>query len=589
MFISHKNRPYPPLIRLATLAMLAPLATMAIADDTDDSFAINAAIRDAIARGKNEYVLPAGTYNVSRAILIPNGTRSFTLRGAGPKKTKIRTPSVAMGEVLRIGTQPILMGNGLSKEDSAYVFPVASGDRWIKPRGTSPTKLPAFKVGDYYVLRDTSSVAHATNGGRQLNHGEVVRITALDASRGVQIDVPASREYDSTAELTNVNSSACINVSVRDLSIDGNVDRSAGRSSNLISVGLGDRLSVSNVNLQYFATRAMSTNYSRNVTIEDAIIEDGANPEAPGSGYGITICRSRFVKVTDSLVKDTRHAFVATNGATDVTFARCSAIGGGNFDTHGFDERRITYTWCDADGGFAAGNGAWMGGGNGFFYDHCTSRFGSFCIGPNVRNLRATSCDFTNVALDGRRSSANGFPASGYASDVTFLLCKFVDTTDLLRVVNDHLFGSITFDRCYLESTQVAWGNVLSLKDMEGDLKITNSVLVSRSKWWQNPAIDVARTNLADFWKVGKINLELKNVRIFHSSGSPFGVKMSGNGLRASVKSTGSFFQSKGAVKPEFLKNETAASATSNSSYAQSVSALGIPSGDWGVSPKGTP
>lgn len=578
---------YSPSLRSASIAatlFLSILAhgQMSTLPQADDSAAINAGILSAIKAGKSEYVLPRRTVNLSKSIVIPRGTSSFTLRGDASGRTVIKTPTVPLAEVITVGNVSNLAGsNQFTKEASAFVAPVKTGDRSLLLTGSSPTKMPSFQVGDYYVLRDNSVVAHAMNGGTQPNHSELVKVLAYDKARGtVTIDVPAAREYVSGAQLADVNSTTCQNIGLRDISFDGAVADGKRFSTTMISLGVSDNVKLEHIVAKSFGTRAISTIVARNVLMDDITVADGANPQSPGSGYGITLSLSRFVTVRNSTATNTRHSFVATNGSTDVTFENCSISGGGNFDTHGFDERRITYRNCHGDGGFAAGNGGWLGGGQDFLYENCSSSYGAFCVGPNVRKLRAKSCDFTRVIMDSRKSSPKGIPAAGYADDVLFSRCRIVNLADLFQVVDDRNFGDVTFENCYLEQSDTCGGNLLRLWDMEGNLTFRNCTLLSRTPMPSQTAIQAWKTAYAPA-NLGELNLTFDGCKIYHSGGSTVGIVATPT-FRGTLEMIDSSFSSKNAKTVAFFRNEGKLPIQPLSCSAFSVSSLVVRLDEWG-------
>ncbi|RYZ81197.1 MAG: hypothetical protein EOP04_24445, partial [Proteobacteria bacterium] len=107
---------FSPLRGSTLLLLLASLtATAAAGDETW----INQNIQTALAQGKSEYMIPQGTYILSKPIVVPEGTKNFTLRGAGASKTILKGDNVwtFFGDPFLEGCNELLPGTNMICED----------------------------------------------------------------------------------------------------------------------------------------------------------------------------------------------------------------------------------------------------------------------------------------------------------------------------------------------------------------------------------------------------------------------------------------------------------------------------------------
>ncbi|GEM_PF-1770767 len=440
-------------LRVALAAAIGGAAASALG--ADDSVWINKGIRDALAQGKSEYVLPAGQFNLSSSIVIPDGTRNFTLRGRGREATTFRG-NVGIGYAIVAGIQTIMWNNyGVANLTTYNADPAPEGATTLKL-----ASVASIKVGDYLAIWDEGYVKHYSNGDAQRNHSAVIKVTALNAAaKTITIDRPLPRDFTLLPKVSLINDKIVAGLAFKDMGFDATVEGTTGRNNGIVSLGVSDKVSLSNLRVDHFATRALSMNWARDVVVDGVKILDGANAGNPGMAYGITICRSQNVLVQNCQSTDARHSYIATNGSTDVTYQDCIADGNnGNFDTHGFDERRISYIRCKGTGTLNVGNDAYLGGGSDFLVKDSSFQF-SVLLYSNVSKFRAINSTFWGVQVNSRFGT-KGWPTGGMPQDATFTSCAFNFTKGMYSDMGE--FGSLTFDRCLFMPTPDPYALILN-------------------------------------------------------------------------------------------------------------------------------
>jgi len=424
-----------------SLITFAPPLSLAV----DDSTWINQGINSALAQGQQEFVLPSGTLTLENPIIIPAGAKNFTLRGSGPNSTVLTTPTSTLVQAIKVGVVTMLHNNsGITNRPNFPVLPIASGSSVIKLKNNTPS----FQTG-YYVLWDQNVVLRVSGDGGSMNHAELVKVIGYDASTSTAIlEQPVGREFSLNASLADFRDVACQNISVTDLGFDG-TGPSGTYTTSFVSTGVVDGLYLSRLRARNYVTNAVTTNIGKNVRIEDLDI-GGATAGLAGQGYGLGIYRSRFVSVENCRDEGSRHGFIVHSGSMDVTFENCVSYSGG-FDTHGYDERRISFSKCSG-AGVNIGNNAYLAGGQDISVNDCDFSSWYVSIGPNTRNVFIKGSSFLGISIYNVKPGTNkGIPSGGYADNVLFDRCviRGGDGNGLMR--DSEVAGTVTFTNCYFD------------------------------------------------------------------------------------------------------------------------------------------
>lgn len=449
-----------------TFVLLAAAALSATAAAGDETW-INPAIKDAITKGKSEYVLPAGTYTLTTSIIVPEGTRNFTLRGAGVGKTILKGDNVKLAYGIKVGISPVIQNNwGVANMTNIDIDNVRDGAATIKLH----TATPSLKPGQYIGLWDDGYVTGGTVVGKQLNHAELARVLSISPDKKtIFLDRSVSREYVQHPRAALINSRVVYNITVKDISFDGTVPNiTTDRNCGIVDIGLADNCDLTNLRVDHFSSRAVNINFSRSIDVNQVDVYDGLNPDQPGSAYGITVVKSRNVNVRNCYAENARHSFVAHNGSTDILFEDCEAGGdGGNFDTHGLDERRITWRRCKATGGLNVGNTGWLAGGKTFRIIDCyLGSATSLC--PNTSDVVFQNTYLGGIHLYTKTAQTGFVPSGGRPQGATFNNCFFeLPKTGLLTGED---FDTINLNDCYLEVANAPWGRLMTIKEATGNL-----------------------------------------------------------------------------------------------------------------------
>jgi hypothetical protein len=464
-------------------ASVLVLSSASFGSGSDDSVWINAGIQAALKKGQTSYTIPAGSYVLQNPIVVPPGVKTFTLQGAGSAYTHFTASAKLLsypGYAILVGQQVQLNNWELTNvEPGVSIASVSTGDKSVKLLSNNVK----FSAGEYAVILDANQVytsAPGVNQG-QLNRAELTKITAVNSSAStVTLDQPAAREYTDSPMIYPCSDIVSTNVTVKGMSFDGTVANSSVFNNGIVNAALTDYLYLTDLVVTNFQDRAIQTDIVRNGLFNELNITNGQNIQNEGSGYGLTMCRSRFITVENSSANVTRHSFVGTNGSTDITFQKDTAVvmptGLNDFNTHGFDERRMHYISCN--GTLTFGNPSWLGGCQGFTVQNCTSTQAVW-IGPNARNITLTSStlgpiDFVSVI------GGHGTPSSGYADAISFQSCNIMGIWGIGKALVQ--MGSATFQNCYFENTTTSWGaSVMTPANCIGQLTFTNCTLQNDS------------------------------------------------------------------------------------------------------------
>lgn len=435
---------------LMLLALLSPAG--------DDSVWINEGIRTAISEHLPSYSVPAGTYSLANPIIVPQGTRNFALKGAGSGLTVLTVTDPNMTQAIQVGVQPVLSDNWMITGPSNLpALPVASGAGCVRLQTATPT-LPL----GYYVLWDDYRVVCAKGPNSVMNHAEIVKAVSYDPTTGaVKVDTPIGRDYSSNVRLCPFDAPMCANIQVSGFGFQGST------SDGLLSVGVCDGATVTDMSVVGFRSDAIMTNTARNVLIDNVRVSLASDNDA-GSGYGVSIYRSRFVTIEDSTATLCRHGFLMHSGSMDVTVANCTTTNG--FDLHGFDERRVSIIGCSGDGG-DIGNDAWLAGAQGVLIRGCqfSEQFG---FHANVKNVRISDTTLGGIGVYSAEPGTTptvGVPAGGMADGLLFERSTIAGTGYTLFWENGATrMGTVTFNGCSFLNTSPAWGTCFDVGMISG-------------------------------------------------------------------------------------------------------------------------
>lgn len=519
-------------------------AVLALGFQAPTASRINADIAAAVRDGKHEYVLPASAV-LDAPITVPSGVRDFALRGA-PGGTRLRADRW-IGYAIQGGIQANWKNYGISS------LPTVDIDN-VPDRATTlnlKRRLSA-KPGDYLVLWDQQWVKHK-NGDAQQNRTEIVKVAKVDGFT-VTLDRPVSREYDLEPKLTQTDAQTIAGLSVENVAFDASVEGKDVRNSGVLSLGLVADLRLTDLSTSNFGSRSISINVGRDLVLDRCVTRRGANIGNPGSGYGPTFMKCHGVIVRNCESEQTRHGFMATNGSTDVTFQDCRSLGdNGNFDTHGFDERRIKWIRCKATGTLNIGNTEYLAGGQDFTITDCDFGF-SMWVSTNVKRVRATNSRFWGVAWQSQ-NNPNSRPSSGRAEDVRFDRCSFSFIKSAFSERGD--VDGLVFDHCRFESNAEDYTTFMQLKWTTGSIAFQDCEIVINGTGPYAP-IQLSQSNTDTF------RLTLNNVT-FRTKGNPWSAVQLAKGFRGSVTARSSsiatgrkgalFVDDKGAVRPAVLSS----------------------------------
>ncbi len=466
-----------PIRIFAALGSFLLLAGQTLAQ-TDDSVWINAQIQAAIQAGRNSYFLPAGVYNLEKQIVIPAGTKNFTLSGAGPEETLLRTPTVRIKQAIRVGIEGQNHSKwGLRNVPNTAVFPVSEGSTTIRLDPSEPPIAPGI-----YYLHDESRVRHTDTVSTGYNHGELVRVTRYNGvSHSVSVQVPLGRDYDfAPVKLAYVEPQVCQNITVEGIGFDGLTAGGQG-SYGLVYACLVEGLICRNVKVRNFFTGGIFTLWCNNTLVENADIADGVSGGA-GEGYAIYFAQSRFATVRNTRAANCRHGFLVHTGTMDVLFDNCVGERA-SFDTHGFDERRITFYRCTGlSTGVDIGNAAWLAGGKDIKL--IESRFDyAIKLYANTRGTEIIKCSFRQLTVRSDANRVGAIPTGGIVESAKIVDSELISGEWCLNSFRTINCGTITFQNCLLRNTNASWGRIIELTEGAGTLNFIGCRFVNDSTY----------------------------------------------------------------------------------------------------------
>lgn len=434
--------------------MIAALLAMLVPTD------IPAAVADAIASGAHSYQLPDGSVPITAPIVIPAGTRDFTLLGG--RGTVLTTPSHFEHQAIRVGNQPVLSDNWwITGPSNIPCDPVPYGQAWVHASRSVPL--------GYAVLWDDHRIVCAKGPNSSMNHAEIVRVTAYDPATGrATLDVKTGREYLGNVMLAPYDTATCVDITVRNIAFDGATSDGSDTSEGLVMVGIADGVQILNCSAVNFRSDAIACTNSRNVVIASCNVKSASSGDA-GSGYGFSIYRSRGVLVRGSNASGCRHGFIVHSGSMDVAIQSCTSPNG--FDLHGFDERRVIISDSSGDG-LDLGNDAWLAPPSDVRVTRC-SITGDIGIHGGTR-LLFTACSLGPVGLysvEAGTTPTVGDPASESIQDVTFQGCSIANGGTCVNDQGAQTYGIVCFAQCSFVSQSTVLD--LSYSGAVGTLQMT--------------------------------------------------------------------------------------------------------------------
>jgi hypothetical protein len=466
---------------------LSILAVPASATTIDEAPAINAAISTAIKNGVNSVTLEPRIYNLQSSIVIPAGTRNFSLLGAGSERTLLRT-TVRMGHAIRAG-QIIWTHNnwGITGAEQTPVGNVGTGaNRLVIAKGV---KLPP--PGDF-VLWDEYSVRPNTDTNNSLNRAEIVRITQVDQTRRVvHLAAGIGREYHVKPKLAFVGNTLSSNITIAGIGFDGRA-ADGSTSEGLLFASLIRGLEVDDLRVRNFTTGAIRLVQCQDAVVSNSHVSD-ASAGGPGGGYGFFVIRSRFVTIRNSTARSMRHGWVLHSGTMDATVQDCDSFNA-DYDSHGYDERRVTFRRCTGNVGINIGNAAWHAGANGVLIEGSVLP-GRLYVGPNVTNLTVRGSTIGSnsatqtLTLESFAPTSLGNPSGGSPGTVRFESSRIVGFNHLVRYAGTGHAGDVSFVNCDFLQTKPEWGVLLFLENASGNFSITGSRMEMTSNY---PPVNLA-------------------------------------------------------------------------------------------------
>ncbi len=425
---------------------------------TDDAVWITQGIQDALTAGLPSYTVPAGTYNIQSPIIIPAGTQNFSLLGAGSGQTILTTPYGKLSHLITAGslyniyrnTSALKLSAGVKQGDASIVLPI-----------TTP-----IQIGKYYALQDDYTVSAGSLTTVVKPRFELVKFTSFSTISGrAALDKPSAREYNVNPVIYFADNYVSKNISISGFGMDGTIVGTTTDASDRLVYGvLIDNLALTDLKVQTFQSAGIEVDQCRNVHITNSIVNHSVDLGA-GQGYGFILRHSRFVDVSNCSADGCRHGFILHSGTTDTTITSCVASGAySNFDLHGFDERRVTFTNCTSGNSINIGNDKWLAGAKNVTIQSC-SLGGPLVLCPNANVITVTNSSLGGVRTSYVNSPLSN-PVSGFPNNVKFDTCTF-STDNNVFTNQPTTIGTISFNLCTFESTRTDFGTTFLISQFD--------------------------------------------------------------------------------------------------------------------------
>jgi hypothetical protein len=370
---------------------------------------------DAKAQSGGTVTLPADL-TIDTPLVVPAGARNLTIQGA-PGGTVMRPSRQLTKQAILVGNRPELASNWwiTGASNIRIIGTLKTGAKQIQLDWT-----PQIPEPGYYVLWDDYKIVCAKGPNVNMNHAEVVQISAVDGpTRLATLVSGIGREYTGKVSVCPYQGRVCTRITIKGIRWDGKAP-DGSVSEGLVAVGISDGVRLENLTATNFRSDAVMCNTARNVVMSGIQVSGASGGEA-GEGYGISIYRSRFVSVSDSSATGCRHSYIVHSGSMDVSIRRCYTANG--IDTHGYDERRIAILECSGDGG-DLGNDAWLGGAVDVLISRC--KFSEpIGLHANVRSVRIVDSTIGGLSIysSERQTVWPAEPAEGYADRIRVDRC----------------------------------------------------------------------------------------------------------------------------------------------------------------------
>jgi hypothetical protein len=367
----------------------------------------HAQLTDALAKRRLGVTIqiPDG-YVFTRPLVIPPGTRGFSLAIKGRLvKASDNFAAIEVGDTRHHWQFPF------------QALPVA-----LEGQATLP--LP----DGWWFIYDDAQVVHATVPSSRVSYRcELVKVTSG------ALDQPLGRTYDLSVKAARVD--VCERVSVSGLQTTGMA----------LQIAYGVDCRVRDSGVSSFGGFAFRSVRSRRTVFENVRVQ-GATALGPGAGYGINVMWDRGTVIQGSYADTSRHGFIFHSGSMDCTVedSEGNSLVGADFDTHGMDERRITFRRVRGQSAIGIGNAAWHLGGTGHLIEDCdvTGLYFGPGVEATVRRTKVRARDFYAIKLErpqevrfeyltytgpGRTIHTAHYTHSGRA---TFYRCSFTSTDE---------------------------------------------------------------------------------------------------------------------------------------------------------------
>lgn len=471
---------------LLALVMAVNGQTIALSPNGVDDTANIQSAYDRLSSSKgsrlSRIILNPGTYRVSSTISVRPGSRNIWLQGFSPVTTKIvdispngLNPMFELGFNIQSNSNyNVLPETGLIPYTLGYG--AKAGTRVIRVR----SHIQAFQPGEWVFLWDrhkyvVSGDFDDPNATSLMNHAEMAQV--IGYTRGfIVLAQPVVRDYEESLVISRIHSLVNDKLLVSGVTLDGNFKPGA---INLLRLGLNVNTTINDVQLINYQSGAVSVQDSLYTTISNAYTSPHGS--GTGAGYGFVAARgSRFTVMSNIRGPDTHpdpwwgfSIIMAHGGGSDLhAYSIYSARG--KLDTHGMDERNITFEdFAVADLHF--GNHMHLGGGSSL-----RARNGVLSSWIWVQANTTSEIDGVNAAgvvINGA-TRPYGAPNSGYAT-ASFTNCSFsADVTGgVVRGIDPYKvrMDAVSFTNCSFTNNAL-YGGITALRNVEGALLFRNSI-----------------------------------------------------------------------------------------------------------------
>lgn len=335
---------------------------------------VQAQLDAAIAAGQTVYTLPAGPIHLTRALVIPSGTRNLTIQGqAGTQlvRTSANTfPMLMVGNDFSYG----FLNEGFSSMPRTVPQPIAEGAKVLQ--------LPAGHavVPGWYALlgtqASTDSVTHAAGNPTFWTRRELIRVVSVSGNTAT-LSEPVGRDFPAP-ELRLLEPDTALprdrmisrNITLRNFSINGQSTINQGFNEKNLVASLVHNFTVDDVSILGFGTAGLSVQLGRGVLVNRLRAQNG---RLDHTGYSVEFAGTRFTTLRNSTFTRVRSAVTHMGGAMDSLVEDISAPEAIVDASHGQMERRILFRRVNANV-IQIANSMWRGGASGVRIVDSTAR-----------------------------------------------------------------------------------------------------------------------------------------------------------------------------------------------------------------------